>query len=154
MQKRLQLWMSIKSRQTKTAPLDDAAASPKWDGLCSKLCELYVLCARALGTVNDLKSNGIADLELIESCTLDVVGVEEKVLHLSLAGDETKSLVRDSLDCSVVHDFIYVCLIWRNSTRLSTRGMIPFYVSFVHLLDFDYRRSANNAVNIILLDTA
>ncbi len=61
---------------------------------------------RALLAVNDFERYLVADLKVVEHDTLQFVGVEEKVLRLAFAGDETESLVQQSLDCSCHSSFL------------------------------------------------
>ena len=60
---------------------------------------------RALLAVNDFERYLVADFEVVEHDTLQFVGVEEKVLRLAFARDETESFVQQSLDCSCHSSF-------------------------------------------------
>ncbi len=53
---------------------------------------------RALLAVNDLEADDIANLELIERHAGELLGVEEQVLRLAFASDETESTIRERLD--------------------------------------------------------
>jgi len=53
---------------------------------------------RSLGTVNHFKLNLVTFLELIESYSDEFVGMKEKVLVLSFAGNKAKSAIGQSLD--------------------------------------------------------
>lgn len=65
--------------------------------------------ARALFAVCDLELEHVADFEFVEHNTLELLGVEEKVLLAVVAGDKTESTIRESLDRSC-HDVIFNCL--------------------------------------------
>ena len=51
-------------------------------------------------TFGDLEGDGVADLEFIERHADELLGVEEEILRLAFAGDESESSVCERLDCS------------------------------------------------------
>jgi len=65
----------------------------------------HVRGALPLLAFSDFEGNDIADFELGVCHTLQLTGVEEKILRLAFASDESESLVRKPLDSSC-HDFI------------------------------------------------
>lgn len=54
----------------------------------------------ALRTLSDLESDHIAHFEFIEHDANEVLGVEEQILCLAIASNESESSVRKGLDCS------------------------------------------------------
>lgn len=54
----------------------------------------HIRRCRALLAVNDFKGYLVADFQFVEHNTLQFIGVEEKVLRLAFARDETESLVQ------------------------------------------------------------
>ncbi len=73
----------------------------------------YVLGTRTLFALHHLKADFIANLKLIKRHTVQILGMEEKILRFAFASDETKPPVRQSLYFSR-HDC--VLLLFRNPT--------------------------------------
>lgn len=73
------------------------------DSRVGSLGAAYVSSSWALVSVYDIKGNGIADLQVIEHDTLQLLGVEEKILRLAFARDESIPLIRKLLDSSFHH---------------------------------------------------
>ena len=67
----------------------------------SRLGEGHIGGRRALLTFSDLEGDVVADLELIEGNAYELLGVEEKILRLAIARDESESAIRERLDSSV-----------------------------------------------------
>ena len=61
---------------------------------------------RTLLAVDDFEGDLVADLKVVEHDALQFVGVKEKVLRLAFAGDETESLVQQSLDSTCHSSFL------------------------------------------------
>jgi len=83
--------------------------------LCErKLFACYIDGSRTFFAFNDLESDFVARLQFLKCNVLQILGVEEKILRLAFASDESKSSVRKGFD-STVHSV--VCLFLpRNST--------------------------------------
>src|SRR3989344_3545171 len=97
----IELYYTPASLQTnkKTAPCPKGA-----DGavlLAWRLGARYVLGGRAFVSLDDLKGDGIADLQFIEHNASQLLGVEEQILRLAFAGNESESLLGQGLDNSV-----------------------------------------------------
>ena len=65
---------------------------------------------RTLLAVNDLKGYLIADFQVVEHDALQFVGVEEKVLRLAFARDETESFIQQSFDSTCHSGFLELIL--------------------------------------------
>ncbi len=50
-----------------------------------------VLGARSFLAVNDLEGDDIADPQIIESYSIQILGMEEKIFRFAFASDESKS---------------------------------------------------------------
>ena len=66
----------------------------------SGLCALDVRCARAFFSLGNFEGDDIADFKVIECHTLELLGMEEKILFLAFASNESKSAIRERFDCS------------------------------------------------------
>ena len=63
----------------------------------------YVNCGETFFSFNNFKGKRVANLQFVKSDTYEILGVEEKILRLALASDESKSPVSQSLDYSSHH---------------------------------------------------
>lgn len=70
----------------------------------NRLGALYVDCAWALLGLFDLEADHFAFAEVVEGNSNETGGVEEDILVTTLWGDETESLVCQTLDCTC-HSF-------------------------------------------------
>lgn len=70
----------------------------------TRLRARHILGARALLAVDDIEVERVAHLEFAVRDAGKIVGVEEEVLRLAFASDETESFLRQSLDCSCHFD--------------------------------------------------
>src|SRR3989338_2136683 len=89
------------------------------DSLRSRRSAHHVDGVRALFALGNLEGQHIANLQFIERNTLQILGVEEKVLRFAFARDETKSTIREGLDCSSHVDFYFVSASRNSTTSLS-----------------------------------
>lgn len=60
----------------------------------------YVGSCRTLLAIGYFKGDDIANFELIEGNARELFGVEKKILLFAIARDESKSAIRERLDCS------------------------------------------------------
>ena len=65
---------------------------------------------RALLTLLNFEGDDVTLAKLIKSDAVEIFGVEEEILRLAFAGDESESTVRQSLDGSF-HMFSFVLLL-------------------------------------------
>lgn len=105
----IRLFLLSKDKQ-KTTPFREWSFAHQ-----SRLGEGYVGGRRTLLALRDLEGDGIADLELIVGHTYELLGVEEKILLHTFAGDESKSTFRERFDSSG-HSFTSWLLFERNPT--------------------------------------
>ena len=60
----------------------------------------YIDCTQPLFAFLNFKRDVVALLKFVESNAIEVFGVEEKILRLAFARDESESTIRKSLYCS------------------------------------------------------
>ena len=86
------------------------AAQLSWAAFCvRRLGARDVDCGRALLTLGNLKGNRIALLELVEGYALEILRVEEEILRLAFARDESETTIRKRLNCSLHVYYLLFC---------------------------------------------